>query len=104
MLLPAQHRTAEDDAVLFGGRFQRLKLASGTKIGQCGAIALGGIAGGIECKMQNSLGRFDRRKRAGMHLTENRRAQGMRREFAAIFDRNIHDHAPRSHARDPFAR
>jgi hypothetical protein len=33
-----------------------------------------------------------------MHLTENHRAQVMGREFAAIFDRNIHGHSPRSHA------
>ena len=54
MLFPAQRRAAEDDAVLLGGCLQRLELAAGTHVGQRRAVALGGIAGGIEGKVQDA--------------------------------------------------
>ena len=54
MLLPAQRRAADDDAVLFVGRFQWLELASGTKIRQCRAIgfAASPAVSKAKCKMR----------------------------------------------------
>ena len=49
---------AEDDAVLLGGCFQRLELAAGAQIGERRAVALGGIAGGIEGEMQDAARRL----------------------------------------------
>jgi hypothetical protein len=39
-----------------------------------------------------------------MHLTENRCAQGMGREFAAIFGRNIHYHGLPVARENPFCK
>ena len=78
MLLPAQRGAAERDAVLLGRRLQRLEFAAGAEIGQRRAVGLGGVAGGIEGEMQDAARRLDRRERAGMHLAQHGRAQGMR--------------------------
>ena len=95
MLFPAQHGAAEDDTVLFGGRFQRLKLAAGAEIAERHTIALGGVAGGIEGKVQDAPRRRDRRKRARMDFAEDRRAQGMRGELSAVLDGDVRGHAHR---------
>ncbi len=94
MLLPAQHCTAEHDAVLLGGWFQRLEIAARAEISERGAIASCGIAGGIEGKMQNAARRLDRRERPRMHFAEYRSAQGVRRESRAlaIADRHLSTH------------
>ena len=67
MLLPAQGRAAERNAMVLGGRFQRIEPAVGAELGERGAVALAGFAGGIEGKMQDAARRFDRRKRPRMH-------------------------------------
>jgi hypothetical protein len=69
MLLPPQHCTAEHDAVLFDGRFQRLEIAARTQISERGSILPRGIAGGIEGKMQNTPRRLEWRKRPRVHFS-----------------------------------
>ena len=94
MLLPPQHCTAEHDAVLFDGWFQRLEIAARTQISERGSILPCGIAGGIEGKMQNAPRRLEWRKRPRVHFSEYRSAQGVRRESRAlaIADRHLSTH------------
>jgi hypothetical protein len=69
MLLPAQRCTAEHDAVLFDGWFQRLEIAARTHISERSSILSCGIAGGIEGKMQNAPRCLEWRKRPRMHFS-----------------------------------
>ena len=79
MLLPAQHGAAERDAVVLGALFERIEPAADAEIGERGAIGAGGLAGGIEGKMQDAARGRERRERPRMHLAQYRRAQGVRR-------------------------
>ncbi len=94
MLLPAQRGAAECDAVLLGGRLQRLEFAPGAEIGQRRAVGFSGVAGGIEGEMQDAARRLDRREGPGMHLAQHGRAQGMRGEPRAVLDGDVRVIAP----------
>ena len=76
-----------------GRRFQRFNLAAGAEIGERGAVGLGGVAGGIEGKVQDAARRFDRGEWPRMHLAENGRAQGMRGQPPAVLDGDLCGHA-----------
>src|SRR4029078_4912776 len=77
MLLPAQQNAAKNDAMLLGRGLQRLAIATGAEIGKGSAVAFGGIAGGVEGKMQDAAWRLERREGSGVHLTKNSCTQRM---------------------------
>lgn len=58
MLLPAQQNTAKNHAMLLGRELQRFEIAAGAEIGKGGAVAFGGIAGGVKGKMQDTAWRL----------------------------------------------
>src|SRR5450759_5450668 len=93
VLLPAQSGAAERDAVLLGRRLERLEFATGAEIGQRRAVGLGGVAGGIEGKVQDAARGIDGGKWARMHLAQHRRAQAMRGELRAAVDGDVRRHA-----------
>ena len=93
MLLPAQDRAAQLDAVLLGAVFERRQPAPGAEIGERRPVALGRLAGGGEGEMQHAARRLDRRERPGMHLAEHGGAQVMGGQPRAVADRHIRRHA-----------
>ena len=94
VLLPAQRRPAQHDAMLLGAGLERVEPTPLAEVGEGRAVALAGIARGVEGKVQNAARRLDRRERPRVHLAEHGGAQGMRLEPPAAFDADFGCHGP----------
>src|SRR4051794_15045400 len=83
MLLPAQRRCAQLDAVMLCALWRLGNPARGAECRERRAVCLAALRGGLEGEVQHPAWRLNRRERARVHLTEHCGAQRMRCERSA---------------------
>ena len=91
MLLPAQRRRAEHDAVVPVGRTWSGKAARVAEGGERRPIGFAALDRGLEREMQDAARRLDRRERPRMHLAEHDGAQRVREKLLRS-DCNVRGH------------
>lgn len=102
MLLPAQGGRAEFDAVMLVAGLGRRQSAPGAEIGERRAIGFAALGRRLECELQHTARRLDRRERAGVNLAEHRCPQRVRFEPAAMAYGDLGGHAQRVARRPHF--